>query len=109
MMGNNQVNEIQNVLQTLVETADHLTTLAESEELEQCVYIFASLIEGTEAVFKVILTLPIDVAEEMKNIERTLIVIAQALENEELEKACTQSADSLRPEFASMLEKVTEV
>jgi len=71
-MANNQVNEVQSVLQTLIETTDHLTTLAESEELEQCVYIFASLIEGTEAVFKAILTLPIDVAVEMKNIEKVL-------------------------------------
>lgn len=108
-MANNQVNEVQSVLQTLIETTDHLTTLAESEELEQCVYIFASLIEGTEAVFKAILTLPIDVAVEMKNIEKVLMTIAQDLENEELDKASTQSGDSLRPEFVSMIEKFSEV
>lgn len=108
-MGNNktidQINEIQNVLTTLVETTDHLTTLAKSEELEQSVYIFASLIEGTEAVFKVMLTLHVDVAAQMKNIEQTLLDVAQALENEALEKASEQAENNLRPEFVRMMEK----
>lgn len=104
-----QINEVQNVLNTLVETTDHLTTLASSEELEQSVYIFASLIEGTEAVFKVILTLDVNVLEQMKKIEKTLIFIAKAMENEALDEVSKEAEHALRPAYKSMIDQFATV
>lgn len=106
---NIQLNEIHNMLNTLIETTDHLTTLATAEELEQSVYIFTSLIEGTEAVFKVLPTFAIDVLEPMKNIEQTLITIAKSLEDEALAKVGEIAETNLKPEFVKMRDRFAEV
>jgi len=106
---NIQLNEIHNMLNTLIETTDHLTTLATAEELEQSVYIFTSLIEGTEAIFKVLPTFTIDVVEPMKHIEQTLITIAKSLENEALAEVSEIADINLKPEFVEMREKFAEV
>lgn len=100
-----QLNEIRNVLHTLIETTDHLTTLAKAEELEQSVYIFASLIEGTEAVFKVLPTLEIDVVNHMEKTEQALLVISKALENEALAVVSEVAKATLRPELVAMAEE----
>lgn len=100
-----QMTEVHNVLNTLVDSTEHLTTLAKAEEFEQSIYIFTSLIEGIEAVFKALTHFDIDVVQEMKEIEQTLPNIAKAFENEALEEIVVLSETSLSPALIAMSEK----
>jgi len=104
-----QLIELQNMLDTLIETTDHLAILTKAEELEQSVYIFKSLIEGTEAIFKVLPTFEIDVLEPMKKIEQTLIIIAKTFENDAFAEVSEVAETTLKPEFVKMREKFAEV
>lgn len=100
-----QMTEVYNVLNTLVASTEHLTTLAKAEEFEQSIYIFTSLIEGIEAVFKALPHFDIDVIQQMKEIEETLPTIAKAFEKEDLEEIVVITETSLSPALVTMSEK----
>lgn len=97
-----QITEVHSVMDTLVETTDHLITLTKVEELKQSLHIFSSLIEGIEAVFKVIPKFDINVLEQMKTIEQTLPEMAKAFENEALPIVEELTTTSLQPALMTM-------
>lgn len=97
-----QITEVYNVMNTLVETTDHLVTLTQAEETEQSLYIFSSLIEGLEAIFKVVTKFDINVLNEMKIIETTLPKMAKAFENQALTQVEKLTNISLRPTLIEM-------
>lgn len=100
-----QMTEVHNVLSTLVESTEHLATLAKAEEFEQSIYIFTSLIEGIEAVFKALPQFDVDVVQQMKEIEHTLPNIAKTFENEALSDIVTLTETSLLPALMGITEK----
>lgn len=97
-----QVTEIHNVMHTLVETTDHLVLLTEAEEMEQSLYIFASLIEGIEAVFKAVTKFEINVLNEMRTIETALPKMTKAFENEDLIQVTELTNTALQPALNEM-------
>lgn len=98
----NQMTEIHNVLLTLTETTDHLATLAKADEFEQSIYLFTSLMEGIEAVFKVLPNFTIDVVKPMQEIEQALPTIAKAFEHDALSEVHTLVETSLQPALVTM-------
>lgn len=97
-----QITEVHNVMNTLVETANHLETLTQAVEVKQSLYIFSSLIEGIEAVFKVVSKFDINVLDDMKVIETTLPKMASAFENDSLEQVAELINTSLLPALINM-------
>ena len=104
-----QITEVHNIMSTLVETTDHLITLTKVEELKQSLHIFSSLIEGIEAIFKVLPKFNINVLEQMKVIEQTLPEMAKAFENERLPVVEELTTTSLQPALISMRDCYADV
>ena len=104
-----QVTEVHSVMSTLVETTDHLITLTKVEEIKQSLHIFSSLIEGIEAIFKVLPKFNINVLEPMKTIEQTLPKMAKAFENETLPIVEELTSDSLQPALISIRDRYADV
>src|SRR5699024_5663078 len=101
-----QVTEVHSVMSTLVETTDHLITLTKVEEIKQSLHIFSSLIEGIEAIFKVLPKFNINVREPMKKSEQTLPKMTKAFKTEKVPIVKKQTEQTL-PKMAKAFENET--
>src|SRR5699024_8308055 len=52
MENETQLIQTGNIISTLIEATDHFTQLIKNKELQHSLYIFSSIVEGTQAIFQ---------------------------------------------------------
>lgn len=76
-----QLQQVSNILNTLIEATEHFKTLSKDKELNQSIFIFSSIVEGFEAINN-----SIDHTDKPRwknhksNLEKSLLLIAKQLE-----------------------------
>lgn len=94
-----QLFQVQNILATLLQATDHFSNLVKAKNLNESIYIFSSIVEGTEAITKMLPAVDEEFREHTKRIESSLYLIAQQLEQGKFMKISEIIQFSLRPEF----------
>ena len=97
-----QLFQVQNILETLLEATDHFSKLVKEKNLNQGIYIFSSIVEGTEAVMKMLHMIDEDFTQHTSKIEKSLVLIAQQLEQGRFIKISEIIQFSLRPQFVKL-------
>src|SRR5690625_7905859 len=81
MIDQKQLFQIQNILETLIEATDHFSNLIKNKELNQSIYIFTSIVEGSQAVTNILNSANKDYEKHTKKLEEFLVLIDNELEN----------------------------
>lgn len=97
MIDQKQLFQIQNILETLIEATDHFSNLIKNKELNQSIYIFTSIVEGSQAVTNILNSANKDYEKHTKKLEEFLVLIANELENGRFIKVSEIIQFSLRP------------
>lgn len=108
MLDEKQLFQIQNILETLVEATDHFASLIKEKELNQSIYIFSSIVEGSQAVINLLHSQNQTFTNETKNLEEYLFLIADELENGRLIKVAEVIQFSLRPLLVRLQKEFVE-
>src|SRR5690625_802409 len=108
MLDQKQIFQVQNILETLVEATDHFSTLIRGKEFNQGIYIFSSIVEGSQAIISTLHSKSEDFMDETKNLEKYLTLIADELEKGQFIKVIEIIQFSLRPLLVRLQEALIE-
>lgn len=101
---NKQLFQVQNILDTLLEATDHFSTLVKNKEFNQCITIFSSIVEGSQAVMTMLNETDEAFVKHSQTLEMYLAMIVEELEKGNLMKVAEIVQFSLRPHFVSLKE-----
>ncbi|MBC5637937.1 YheC/YheD family protein [Ornithinibacillus sp. BX22] len=94
----NTIFQVKNIIDTLIEATSHFSKLVKQKELNQCIFMFSSIVDGVTAIEKVTANSNLTLGQkEKKKIENTLLLIAQELETNNLIKIAEIIQFSLMP------------
>ena len=94
-----QLFQVQNILQTLAEATEHFSDLIKKRELNQSIYMFSSIVEGSQAVIHMLHAQDNRFSEQTKKLEQYLLLIANQLEAGNFIKIAEIVQFSLQPLF----------
>src|SRR5699024_334991 len=97
-----QLFQVQNILETLLKATDHFSKLVREKNINQGIYIFNSNVESTEAVMKMLHMIDEDFTQHTSKIEKSLVLIAQQLEQGRFIKISEIIQFSVRPQFEKL-------
>lgn len=102
MTDQKQLFQTQNILETLIEATDHFLVLIKQKELNQSIYIFSSIVEGSQAIIQMLHTQDDTFQNQTKNLEKHLLLISKELEQGRFIKVAEIIQFSLRPLFVKL-------
>lgn len=97
-----QLHQALNIIDTLLEASDHFSSLIKNKELKQSIFIFSSIVEGAEAVNKIITSSLTDQSIQKDKMERYVLLIAQNLEKGNLTKVAEILQFSFIPQLKNL-------
>lgn len=98
-----QLFQVQNILDTLIEATDHFAALAKKKELNQSVYIFSSIVEGSQSIILMLNRKNKKLfSDHLAKLEKYLLMIANELEEQNFIKVMEIIQFSLRPQFINI-------
>lgn len=103
-----QLFQVQNILETLVEATDHFSKLIKDKEINQSIYMFSSIVEGSQAITNMLLAEDQNFTDPMQKLEQYLLLISKELEQGRLMKVSEIVQFSLRPLFVRLQESFKE-
>lgn len=108
-----QLQQVNNILKTLIEATEHFKSLARNKELNQSIFIFSSIVEGFGTINNTIDSINKNKWINQKgNLEKSLLLIAKHLEQANFLKITEIIQFSLSPQLnkmqANILEKLGE-
>lgn len=105
---NKQLQQVDNIFQTLIEASEHFQKLIKEKELTQSIFIFSSIVEGFGAIDSNLTTSHNEEWGKNKSkIENHLLQIAQLLEQGNLLKINEILQFSLIPNFKKLRKEIT--
>src|SRR5699024_247054 len=107
-MTDKQLFQLQNIMETLLEATEHLSSLVKKRELNQSIYAFSSIVEGSQAIIPALNALDNDFIKQSQRLEHNLTLIAEHLENGNLVKIAEILQFSLHQSFIRMVDTFTE-
>lgn len=100
MDNDKQLFQVQNILDTLIEATDHFATLIKNKEVNSSIYIFSSIVEGSQSIILILNSKDKNLfSEHISRLEKYLNMIAKELEKRNLIKVIEIIQFSLRPQF----------
>lgn len=100
MDNDKQLFQVQNILDTLIEATDHFATLIKNKEVNSSIYIFSSIVEGSQSIILILNSKDKNLfSEHIPRLEKYLNMIAKELEKRNLIKVIEIIQFSLRPQF----------
>lgn len=106
-----QLKQMQNISSTLVEATEHFTKHIREREFTQSIHIFSSIVEGFEAIKKMHTLYDmssIDLVDNLNKIERSLVMIVEQLEQNNLTKITEMIQFSLMPNLRNVHKALTK-
>ncbi|MBO0992234.1 YheC/YheD family protein [Bacillus sp. SD088] len=92
-----------NIIDTLIEATEHFSVLIRKKETNQGIFIFSSIVEGFEAIKKIVLNdTELNASNHLENIESTILLVAKTLEKGNLLKVSEIIQFTLMPQFKSL-------
>lgn len=81
VLNDDQIIQVNNIIDTIIEASEHLFKLIKNKELNQSIFSFSSIVEGFDAVNKLLNLYHVTAGKkEREKIEQYLILIAKQLE-----------------------------
>lgn len=109
MADQKQLFQIQNILETLIEATDHFSSLIKEKELNQSIYIFSSIVEGSQAIITILNTQDERLTKQTKKLEEYLVYISKELEQSRFIKISEIIQFSLRPLLIKLNESFIDI
>mgnify|MGYP001212017765 FL=1 len=104
-----QLTYIRDIIDTLGEATDHLTSLVKQRELLHCTNMLTTITEGFEAVKGSLNTSDENLNEQMAKLEQYILMMAQNLEQDNFIKIQEILQFSFTPELRKFKDTFTEV
>ncbi|MEI3607377.1 YheC/YheD family protein [Pseudogracilibacillus sp. SE30717A] len=108
MIDKKQLFQVQNILETLIEATDHFSSLIKEKKLNQSIYIFSSIVEGSQAVINILNTQDERFHSQTKKLIKYLGYISKEIEQAQLLKVSEIIQFSLRPLLVKLNESFIE-
>lgn len=87
VLNDEQIIQVHNIIDTIIEASEHLLNLVKKKELNQSIYSFSSIVEGFDAINKLLNAYQVTTGQkEREKIEEYLLLIAKQLEKGNLIK-----------------------
>lgn len=104
-----QLEQTKNIISTLIEATDHFSNLIKNKEFDHSLYMFSSIVEGTQATFHSLGENDEFFARYSEQVVQYLTLISTALENKRYTKVLEIVQFSLRPLYIKLDEKLESI
>src|SRR5699024_3286230 len=105
----NQATQILNIMDTLIEATEHFAQLVKEKELYQSIQIFSSIVDGFDAINKVLTHSQVnDNQLQREKIEQAILMLARELEKGHLIKIAEVLQFTLMPQLGKLKREYDE-
>src|SRR5690625_2395564 len=104
-----QLFQIQNILDTLEEATEHFIILIKNKELNQSVFMFSSIVEGSQVAITMLNKIDESFKKNTNKLENYLFMIASELEKKNFIKIAEIVQFSLRPHLVRLNQTFIDV